>query len=218
MSAFFVTATGTEIGKTYVTEKLIGSWLQDGRDVRALKPVISGFDPRHPEDSDTGHLLKATGKALTLPEIDTMSPWRYAAPLSPDMAAERENQRVPYSDVVAYCKRAIARSDSKNATLLIEGIGGVMVPLDETRTILDLIDALKIPAILVCGSYLGTLSHTLTALLVLRHRGIQVDRVIVNETNGSTVPLADVVTTLERFSEDIKIETLPFDPKFSENG
>ena len=218
MSAIFVTATGTEIGKTYVIEKLVSRWLQDGRDVRALKPVISGFDADNPDGTDTALLLKATGKALTGAEIDAMSPWQYAAPLSPDMAAALENKRVPFDDVVAYCARAIAQAQEQSTTLLIEGIGGVMVPLDETRTILDLIDALQIPVILVCGSYLGSLSHTLTAVSVLRHRDIPIDRLIVNETPESTVPLAEVSKTLERFVENVTIETLPFSPPLSRTG
>lgn len=218
MSAIFVTATGTEIGKTYVIEKLVSRWLQDGRNVRALKPVISGFDADNPDGTDTALLLKATGKALSHAEIDAMSPWQYAAPLSPDMAAALENKRVPFDDVVAYCERAIAQAQDQSTTLLIEGIGGVMVPLDETRTILDLIDALKIPVILVCGSYLGSLSHTLTAVSTLRHRDIPIDRLIVNETPESTVPLAEVSKTLERFVENITIETLPFSPPLSGTG
>jgi dethiobiotin synthetase len=134
------------------------------------------------------------------------------------MAAALENKRVPFDDVVAYCKRAIAQAQEQSTTLLIEGIGGVMVPLDETRTILDLIDALKIPVILVCGSYLGSLSHTLTAVSVLRHRDIPIDRLIVNETPESTVPLAEVSKTLERFVENVTIETLPFSPPLSRTG
>lgn len=218
MSAIFVTATGTEVGKTYVIEMLVSRWLQDGRDVQALKPVISGFDADDPEGSDTARLLRATGKALTLAEIDAMSPWRYAAPLSPDMAAAQENKQVPFDDVVAHCRLAIAQAEKQSMTLVIEGIGGVMVPLDANRTILDLIDALKIPVILVCGSYLGSLSHTLTAVSALRHRNIPIDRMIVNETPESTVPLTEVSKTLERFVQNIAIETLPFSPPLSRSG
>jgi dethiobiotin synthetase len=212
VSAFFVTATGTAIGKTYVIENLISRWLQDAREVRALKPVISGFDPDHPDGSDTARLLKATGKALSLVELDAMSPWRYAAPLSPDMAAALENKRIPFNDIVAFCKGAIAQAERRSAPLLIEGIGGVMVPLDENRTVLDLIAALSIPAILVCGSYLGSLSHTLTAVTALRQRGISIDRIIINETPGSTVTLTEVRTALARFTQQVPVETLPFRP------
>ena len=134
------------------------------------------------------------------------------------MAAAQENKQVPFEDVVAYCERAIAQAEKHSTTLVIEGIGGVMVPLDANYTILDLIDALKIPVILVCGSYLGSLSHTLTAISALRHRNISIDRMIVNETPESTVPLTEVSKTLERFVQNIAIETLSFSPPLSRSG
>jgi dethiobiotin synthetase len=212
VSAFFVTATGTDAGKTYVVELLIGRWLQDAREVRAIKPVISGFDPENPASSDTGTLLTAMGKELTPAAIDGISPWRYAAPLSPDMAAARENRYVPFDDVVAFCREQIEKAERLSIPLLIEGIGGVMVPLDENRTILDLIAALEVPAILVCGTYLGSLSHTLTAFAALRNRDISIDRIIVNETPGDAVALTEVQKTIMRFTRDVPVETLPFRP------
>jgi dethiobiotin synthetase len=212
VSAFFVTATGTDAGKTYVVELLIGRWLQDAREVRAIKPVISGFDPENPASSDTGTLLTAMGKELTPAAIDGISPWRYAAPLSPDMAAARENRYVPFDDVVAFCREQIEEAERLSIPLLIEGIGGVMVPLDENRTILDLIAALEVPAILVCGTYLGSLSHTLTAFAALRNRDISIDRIIVNETPGAAVALTEVQKTIMRFTRDVPVETLPFRP------
>jgi len=84
--------------------------------------------------------------------------------------------------------------------LLIEGVGGVMVPLDDTRTVLDWIAALRVPAILIAGSYLGTISHTLTAFDVLRRREIVVRAIVVNESEGSTVPLDDTVKSIARFA------------------
>ena len=84
--------------------------------------------------------------------------------------------------------------------LLIEGVGGVMVPLDEHRTILDVMMALRLPLILVAGSYLGTISHTLTALDSLFRRDMNVLAIIVNETPGSTVPLDDTVAAIARLS------------------
>ena len=79
-----------------------------------------------------------------------MSPWRFAAPLSPDMAASRERRSIPFDALVAHCRAA---SERRGVTL-IEGIGGVMTPLDAEHTVLDWIAALGAPALLVVGSYL----------------------------------------------------------------
>ena len=212
MAAVFVTESGTDIGKTYVAEALLRQWRQSGRMVAVLKPLLSGYDPADAANSDTGRLLTASGVAITPESIDLVSPWRYAAPLSPDMAAAREGKTVPVDDVIAYCAAAIAEADATGMSLLIEGVGGVMVPLDEARTVADLIAALGIPAILVGGSYLGTLSHTLTAHEVLRARNIAVDRIIVSETQDSDVPLDETRDVIARFVAPVPVEVMPYVP------
>jgi dethiobiotin synthetase len=93
--------------------------------------------------------------------------------------------------------------------LLIEGVGGVMVPLDHRHTVLDWMTALNISAVLVTGSYLGSLSHALTSIDALQRRAIAIKTIVVNETVGSTVPLVDTATTLQRFAASIPIVALP---------
>ncbi|MFT5487196.1 MAG: dethiobiotin synthetase [Paracoccaceae bacterium] len=213
MPAVFVTASGTDIGKTYVAEALLGQWRAAGHTVAVLKPILSGYDQAEAPTSDTGRLLTAAGVEITSDSIDLVSPWRYAAPLSPDMAAAREGRSVPVDDVITYCAAAIAEAEEGGMSLLIEGIGGVMVPLDATRTVADLIAALNIPAILVGGSYLGSLSHTLTAYEALRSRNIAVDCIVISETPDSDVPLAETRDVLARFVQPVPVEVMPFDPE-----
>ncbi|MBM3529479.1 MAG: dethiobiotin synthase [Alphaproteobacteria bacterium] len=206
MTAIFVTATGTDIGKTFVAAGLIRHWRAQGRKAAALKPVMTGYDASTAAASDAGALLAAMGLEATEDTISQVSPWRFAAPLSPDMAAAREGRTLDCAELLEFCRRTIDRHDG---TLLIEGIGGVMVPLDERHTVLDWIEALKIPALLVTGSYLGSLSHTLTSLDVLRRRSIAVAALAVNETPGSTVPLAETLATLRRFAGPTPVTALP---------
>ena len=200
MSAIFITATGTDVGKTFVAAGLIRHWRAAGRQVEALKPVTTGFDPAEAEGSDAGLLLKALGKPVSLAEIERICPWRYAAPLSPDVATRRENRRLPFDELVAFSQRAIATNSD---TLLIEGVGGAMVPLDDSHTVLDWMAALGVPLLVVTGTYLGTLSHTLTCLDVLERRKLAIKALVVNETPGSSVTLADTMTTLSRFLPSI---------------
>jgi dethiobiotin synthetase len=93
--------------------------------------------------------------------------------------------------------------------LLIEGIGGIMVPLDARHTVLDWMTALRLPLVLVAGSYLGTISHTLTALHVLARRNLTTAAVVVNETPDSTVSLNDTVGSIARFADGIDVIALP---------
>jgi dethiobiotin synthetase len=193
MSAIFITATGTDIGKTFVAAGLIRHCRAAGRTVDALKPVATGFDPADAAASDPGVLLAALGRPVKSTEIARIAPWRFSAPLSPDMAARRENRAVDFEALVAFSRGATTNAEG---TLLVEGIGGVMVPLDGKHTVLDWMAELAIPVVLTAGSYLGSLSHTLTAL-------------VVNETPGSTVPMPETTATLNRFVAPIPVVTLP---------
>ncbi len=200
MTAIFITATGTNVGKTFVTAALIRHLRGMGRLVDAIKPVVSGFDPAAAAASDPGALLQALGLPVTEAEIDRIAPWRFRAPLSPDMAAAREGRSINVDAVVTFCQNAV---EQRQDILLIEGVGGVMVPLDGERTILDVMMALQLPLILVAGSYLGSISHTLTALDALYRRNMRVLAIIVSETPGSTVPLDDSVAAIGRFAEPV---------------
>ena len=205
MSALFITATGTDVGKTFVAAGLIQHWRSSAQDVDALKPVVTGYDPAEAVTSDAGRLLMALGRPLEPSELDRISRWRFAAALSPDMAARHEGKSLNFDQVVEYCRQAIA---SRRGTLLIEGIGGVMVPLDDRHTVLDWIAALNIPTVLVTGSYLGSLSHTLTGVDVLRRRKLAIKALVVNETPGSAVPMAETIKTLTNFVAPIPVAQL----------
>jgi dethiobiotin synthetase len=200
VTAIFITATGTDVGKTYVAASLIGHFRRMGRAVEAIKPVVSGFDPAHPADSDPGVLLQALGMPVSAETVARISPWRFRAPLSPDLAARHEGRGIDVEAVIEFCRSAVER---RRDLLLIEGVGGIMVPLDGERTVLDVMMALRLPLILVTGSYLGTISHTLTALDSLFRRDLDVLATIVSETAGSTVPLDDTVAAIGRFAEPV---------------
>jgi len=206
MTAIFVTATGTDIGKTFVTAGVIRHLRREGRSVAAVKPVVTGFDPGAPDGSDPAVLLAALGRTATLDEIARISPWRFKAPLAPGMAAAREGSTLDFDAVIEFSRQEIA---TPSDILLIEGIGGVMVPLDARRTVLDWMAALNLPLILVAGSYLGTISHTLTALDTLARRNLRIAALVVSETGGSEVPLADTIATIAGFAAPVAVVGLP---------
>jgi dethiobiotin synthetase len=203
MTAVFVTATGTDVGKTFVTAKLVAELRAARRSVLALKPVASGFDSKNVAATDTGVLLEALGLAATPANLDSVSPWRFAAPLSPDMAAARERRGIPFDELLEFC-----RTPRPSDVTLIEGIGGVMVPLDDTHTVLDWIVELGAPVLLVAGSYLGTLSHTLTAIAALRERDVEPAAIIVSESEEQPVPLEETAQTIRRFVVPVAVAAL----------
>jgi dethiobiotin synthetase len=203
----FVTATGTGVGKTFVMCRLIAELGASGTRVRALKPVATGFDAAAAAASDTGRLLRAQGMPLSNANLEATTPWRYSAPLSPDMAARRERRSIPFDELVAFS----TQSDDAELTL-IEGIGGVMVPLDAEHTVLDWIERVLPKTILVAGSYLGTLSHTLTAAAALRGRGIELAAVVISESLEQPMTLEESVATVQRFLPGVAVAALPRAP------
>jgi len=217
MQSFFITATGTDIGKTFITAGLIKAACAKRLQVEALKPVISGFDIKNPQGSDAAVLLEALGREPTREAYDAISPWQFSAPLSPDMAARKEGKAIAFDSLAAFCKDHVAAckdhvaackdhvAAARNDILFIEGVGGVMVPLNDTTTVLDLIAALHIPVVLVSGTYLGAISHLLTALSALASRAIKPCAIVLNETPDASVATLDTIETLGSFCKAIPL-------------
>ncbi|RYF91378.1 MAG: dethiobiotin synthase, partial [Caulobacteraceae bacterium] len=168
MRTLFVAGAGTDVGKTWVTAALARALLAAGLSVAVFKPVASGYDPARPEESDAGRLLAALDREPTPEAIAEICPLRFAAPLSPPAAARREGVTLSLNGLVDSCRARIAAAPAE--VLLIEGVGGLMSPVTDTATGLDLLAALDVPAILVGGTYLGGISHLLTAAEVLAAR------------------------------------------------
>jgi len=183
VAGVFVTGTGTDVGKTFVTAALVRHLRSAGKTVDAFKPVVSGFDPTNIANGDPGVLLSALGRDVTNDELDRIAPWRFAAPLSPDLAAKAESRSIDFA--------------------------ALMVPLDRTHTVLDWMSALRIPVLLVAGSYLGTISHTLTALHVLAQRNLDIAGVVVSESTAPGASCDDTVATIARFAVPIEVIGVP---------
>ena len=200
VTAIFITATGPDVGKTLVVASLIRHLQQIGRAVDVIKPIVCGYEPAQAASSDLATLIAALELPFSPETIERMAPWRFRAALPPELAAQYEKRHIDFDDVVAYCKAAV---EQRRGVLLIEGVGGIMTPLDPNRTVLDVMMALRLPLILVTGSYRGALSHTLTALDSLFRRDMTLLATIVSETPGSKVPLEEVVASIARFTEPV---------------
>ena len=202
-SALFVVGAGTEIGKTYVTAALVRRFRAEGRRVRALKPLASGVPPfDHPDfaQSDTGRLLAAQGLAITPETVAACSPWRFTAPLAPDLAASREGRILALADLVGWCRARLAEAEA-DETVLIEGVGGRMSPITATATGLDWLKAQNLPALLVSGSYLGAISHALTAAETLRAHGVPLAGIVVSESEGAPTSPETVAGQIARYAD-----------------
>jgi dethiobiotin synthetase len=202
---YFITSTGTGIGKTYVTTALIRLARSKNMTVAAFKPVISGFDKQEIAASDTGQILAALGETPDDAAIARVSPWRFTVPLAPGMAARAEGTALDCEALFSFSRNAL-RGEAD--LVLIEGVGGVMVPLDDQKTVLDWIVAAGAPVVLVVGDYLGTLSHTLTAVEVLKARKAEIAAIVVSEGESADVPFADTQAELARWVGSVPVIAL----------
>ena len=195
--AVFVAGSHTDVGKTHVACALIQAARQAGLTVDALKPVVSGFDTHDWGQSDPGRLLAALDQPPTPEALEDMSPWRFAAALAPPMAARIETRPLPLAPIAGFCG---ARIDQSPADLMVvEGVGGLMSPLADGATGLDLMLLLGLPVVLVGGSYLGAISHTLTALEALRGRDLAVAALVVSQSADPEAP--DFASTVAMIGE-----------------
>jgi dethiobiotin synthetase len=192
----FVAGSHTDVGKTFVACALIRAARAAGLSVEALKPIASGFDPANWADSDPGRLLDALDRPRNDDELHRMTPWRFAAPLAPPMAARLEGRALPLQPIVELCAARLAAS--RVELFVLEGVGGLMSPLADGATGLHLMTAVDLPVLLVGGAYLGAISHTLTALEVLRTRGQAVAAVVVSQDAHPDAPdFAETVALVE---------------------
>lgn len=204
MRQLFVAGAHTDVGKTWAACAILRAARAKGLRVGALKPVVSGIDEADWSGSDPGQLLSAMGRPLTRAALDAIAPLRFAAPLSPPMAARLEGRELLGRELAEFCQAGLAASDAE--LMLVEGAGGVMSPMAEDATCLDLMLALGLPCVLVGGSYLGAISHTLTAIETLRGRGISIEAVVISQSGDPEAPdFAQSVESVARFAGGVTV-------------
>ena len=189
----FITSTGTNIGKTYCTVEILKEMLHRKVLFNAYKPILSGFDIYNIKDSDSYKILKTNNKEPKIEDIKEISPWLFEKPIAPSIAAKKENKSLKYNDVLEWC---LKKSDNKIINIF-EGAGGLLVPIEKTKTILDLMKDLNSKVVLVVGNYLGSVSHTLSAIQNLQHANLQIINIIINKNiNSDDIDIKDTESLL----------------------
>jgi dethiobiotin synthetase len=168
--SLFVTGTDTEIGKTFVSCALLRGFARAGLSATAMKPIAAGahFSAEdglwHNEDADQ---LDAAAGAILPPEVRT--PYLLRAPAAPHIVAAQEGMTLEVDPIVACHREAMRRAD----VVVVEGVGGFRVPLDDERDTADLAVALALPVVLVVGMRLGCINHALLTADAIAARGLR---------------------------------------------
>jgi dethiobiotin synthetase len=173
LPGFFITGTDTGVGKTYVTIWLAELLKKEGLDVGVMKPISTG--PRSEDDA-----LYLKRKLKLIDPIRLINPIHLKYPLAPYPAAKLEKRKLTLAPVFSAFRKLSKRHDC----LLVEGIGGVLVPIKHDYLVVDLIKDLALPAIVVARAGLGTINHTLLTLEALKKRKIKIYGVILSGFNG----------------------------------
>jgi dethiobiotin synthetase len=194
----FVTATDTGVGKTVVTCGIAWHLQNKRRRVGVCKPLASGCrldrEGLVSEDAEAiSHFAQCTQP------LEVVNPVRYQLPLAPAVAAETSGVDADW-DLVA---RALMRLDENNDVMLIEGVGGLMAPIDARDpklTVLDLAAWIGYPVVVVTRPLLGTLSHTAMTVTLLRQRGLEVAGLVINNYIADSARLGDISADLSMAS------------------
>jgi dethiobiotin synthetase len=166
----FVTGTGTGVGKTIVSAALLAAMREAGEPVRACKPVVTGLD-EPPGEWPPDHELLGLAAGMRPEEV---APLRFGPAVSPHLAAELASEVIDPAALVA-----AAANQPADHTLIVEGVGGLLVPLAHDFTVRDLAVELKLPLVIAAPPGLGTINHTLLTIDAARAAGLNVAAVVL---------------------------------------
>ena len=167
----FILGTDTEIGKTAVAAGLALGLRRRGISVGVMKPIATGCVE---EESDDAVWLRRA--AAVDDSLELINPYRFKTPAAPAVAVAREGGRIEFSTI----RRVYEQLAARHEIVLVEGIGGLLVPIDRERTLADLIRALDLPALLVACAGLGTINHTLLTVEAASDAGIDLVGLVLN--------------------------------------
>ena len=199
----FVTGTDTGVGKTLVSSALIRRLVQMRRLVGVMKPVETGVHSNQLSESDAGRLMAAAGMA---DGIDEVSPYRFSAPLAPLAAASAEGQVIDFEAIMRRCGQLAACY----SCVVVEGAGGLLVPMGKDWDMGDLISRLGLPVVLVGRAGLGGINHALLTLEALERRQIPVLALVLNETvlSSNSVEQEQRASTIALLQERVAVPVL----------
>jgi dethiobiotin synthetase len=174
-NGIFITGTDTGVGKTFVSKGIATALRGLGIDVGVMKPAETGCSVRRGvlKPNDALSLMRAS---KVEDDLDLVNPYRFRAPLAPSVAAAQEGMSIDMRRIVA----SFRILEGRHTFMIVEGAGGIMVPLTARRSFLDLAARLDLPVLIVARPGLGTINHSLLTVMALRHRKVPIAGLVFN--------------------------------------
>ena len=209
MSAYFITGTDTNVGKTWTTLALMQAAQEQGKIVAGMKPIASGCQqsPDGLRNNDALKLLKQSSKAAS---YTTINPYAFAEKVGPHIAAERTGVNINIDKITA--KFELLKQN--NDIVFVEGIGGWCVPLAQDLMLADLVKKLALPVILVIGLRLGCINHALSAARAIQADGVTLHGWIISHIESNYISYTETLATLEQQIQANFLGSIPYMERF----
>jgi len=211
MKPLFITATDTDIGKTYVCAGLAHSLKKLDIDVGIMKPFACGVKQKTGFSSNDLTILSKAAMVNDAEEL--LNPFFFPIPASPYTAAKNLGVKID----INYLMKCFRKLDKIHDVMLVEGIGGIMTPILKDYAIIDLIKDLEANTIIVTSSKIGTINHTIMTCNMCKNMKIPVKGLIINNFDSTGYPVSDLERDLSALTDLPVLCSLPHVPKFNLN-
>ncbi len=207
---FFVTATDTGVGKTLVSGTLVHQLINSGKKAGVFKPVASGCSVEGgaylSEDAEFLH------KCCPWLSEELICPCRFEPPVAPMAAEMLTGKLVNWKAISGAYSQIVEKSD----LVVVEGVGGIMVPLSKDILVIDLVAAMKLPVVIVAHNSLGTISHTISTIKMCRNHNIDIAAVIMNQNQPCVNPQASKTNAhiIQQVTGQPILQTIPYDSSY----
>lgn len=175
-TSFFITGTDTDVGKTHVACQLIAQYVAQGHKVVGMKPVAAGCELEKGEWVNQD-VQKLTAASNVKAPRELITPYCFNEPIAPHLAAKNAGVEINIQKIIQAYQQLTTMAD----VVIVEGAGGLLVPLNENQNLADLAQALTIPIILVVGVKLGCINHALLTAEAIKARGLTLHGWVANQ-------------------------------------
>ena len=213
MRGFFITGTDTDVGKTWVTASLLHLLNEQGQKTIAMKPVASGCENIDGQlrNADAQCLIQHMSEAADYLDVN---PYHFAPAIAPHIAAQQVGESINLAKIQKTAERLAGRADM----ILVEGVGGWSVPLNETETLADLALGLQLPVIMVVAIKLGCINHALLTAQSIRASGLPIAGWVANMCDSDNLVLEENIIAIQQRLECPLLAKLPLLEQFDIKG
>ena len=211
MKSLFVTGTGTNVGKTCVTAGIVKNLLDMGINVGVMKPFASGYKKNSNSLSQDVEILMKYSNSHD--PIDLVNPYFFEIPTSPYAAAKTLAQKISLQKITDAYDKLLSSHD----LVIVEGIGGLMTPITQNYFVSNLISELDIDTIIVIGSKLGTVNHTMLTYEHCKQMHLKLKGFVINQTEPSGYELSNLKQQIMELTNQIVYCTIPYQKNFDLN-